>query len=350
MNFSKCTKLELTEICKNNQIGYSGKKKDEIIKLLSTSTLVNGIGGSSVVNVKPVIKWVGGKSQILSTVLSLFPKKINNYHEPFLGGGSVLIGLLMKQKEGDVEISGVIRASDLNLALIGMYQNIQSHPHALIEELKRIMSQSDASKHGTVVNRDASSLAEAMTSEESHYYYIRKTYNAIGQDDKTSLIASAMFIFMNKTCFRGVYREGPNGFNVPFGHYVNPSIMDEMHILFISDLIKDVIFTRQTYDESLSYAEEGDFIYFDPPYAPENANSFVAYNACGFNHDNHEHLFNSCLQLSEKNIKFVMSNSDVQIVKSLFPTPDYQTKIVSCRRTINSSDPSARTNEVLISN
>ena len=155
---------------------------------------------------------------------------------------------------------------------------------------------------------------------------------------------------MNKTCFRGVYREGPNGFNVPFGHNTNVSIMDEGHILFISELIKDVVFSHSTYNESLSHVESGDFVYLDPPYAPENDTSFVSYNACGFNITDHTSLFQQCADMKEKNVKFILSNSDVPIVKDAFPVPLFKIKIVSCRRAINSTDPSARTNEVLISN
>lgn len=338
MDLTKYTKQELMAICKEKQIsGYSNKKKNELIKLLSSD--------SYDVFAKPVIKWVGGKSQILNTVLDTFPKELNHYHEPFLGGGSVLFGILMQQRTGTIHIRGTIYASDLNLALISMYKNIQSNLPELIQELNQIISQYEQAKRGTIVNRNAETLKDAFTSAESYYYYTRKKYNA--QESKTTATASAMFIFMNKTCFRGVYREGPNGFNVPFGNYSNPGIMDETHLLFISELIKDVIFSHRTYSESLSYVEDGDFIYLDPPYAPENETSFVSYNVGGFNLADHNELF---MRIKEKNIKFVLSNSDVPIVRCSFPDPIYETKVVSCKRSINSKDPSAKTNEVLIRN
>ena len=336
MDLTKYTNQELMAICKEKQIsGYSGKKKNELINLLSSLD-------SHEVLAKPVIKWVGGKSQILNTVLDMFPKELNHYHEPFLGGGSVLFGLLMKQRTGTIHIRGTIHASDLNLALISMYKNIQSNLPELIRELNQLISQYDEAKQGTIVNRNAETLKDAFTSAESYYYYIRKKYNA--QESKTTASASAMFIFMNKTCFRGVYREGPNGFNVPFGNYSNPGIVDETHLLFISELIKDVIFSHRTYSESLSYVEDGDFIYLDPPYAPETDTSFVSYNVGGFNLADHKDLF---MQIKEKNMKFVLSNSDVPIVRGSFPDPIYETKVVSCKR---SKDPSAKTNEVLIRN
>jgi DNA adenine methylase len=290
--------------------------------------------------VKPFLKWVGGKTQIIGDVMALFPREMNDYHEPFLGGGSVLLALL---SEGRVR--GKVYASDLNSNLIGLYKNVQSHPEELIAEVTRISEEFSACK-GTEVNRKALTLQEA-TSPESYYYWTRSKFNALSKEERTSLEASAMLLFMNKTCFRGVYREGPNGFNVPFGHPKNVTILEEDHIRAVSKLVRDVVFTCCSFTESLTRVGPGDFVYLDPPYAPENEKSFVSYTVDGFSLDTHKTLFTLCSNMESK---FLMSNADVTMVRDAFPSPRYTTRVVNCRRAINSKNPDARANEVLITN
>ena len=324
---------------------------------MSTSASASAPTQISIPIPKPLLKWVGGKTQILDDVLSLFPTKIKNYHEPFVGGGSVLLGLLTHVNAGKIKLTGKIYASDVNSNLIGFYKNIQTNPDAVIAEC-RILVNEYSKITGKEVNRKATNIEEASTSQESYYFWVRSSFNALSKEEKTTPRASAMLLFMNKTCFRGVYREGPNGFNVPFGNYKNPSIIDEGHIMLISGLIKDVIFTAASYKESLAPAQaqaqtkvkKGDFVYLDPPYAPESGTSFVGYTKDGFNIDNHGELFKMCNEMTEKGVKILMSNADVKLVKEAFPAPKYNTRIISCRRAIHSKEPDKRTNEVLITN
>jgi len=299
--------------------------------------------------VKPVLKWVGGKTQILEDVLAGFPTEIQTYHEPFVGGGSVLLGFLSYVKSGKIRVSGRVYASDLNSNLVGLYKNIQSHPSELIAEVKKLIDEFQSAK-GTDVNRKASNREEAMSSPESYYFWIRSTFNALSKENRASIVGSAMLLFMNKTCFRGVYREGPRGFNVPYGNYTNPSILDEAHIRTVSELIKDVVFTACSYNESLARVTDGDFVYLDPPYAPESETSFVSYTADGFTLEQHKTLFQMCGALHTDGVKLLMSNADVKLVKDAFPSPRFSTKIIVCRRAINSKNPESKTNEVLITN
>jgi DNA adenine methylase len=291
---------------------------------------------------KPFLKWVGGKTQIIEEVLSLFPKDINNYHEPFLGGGSVLLGFLSYGS-----LKGKAYASDINPYTIALYKHIQSNVDGFIAELKKLVDMYN-SITGTSVFRKATTLDEGLTSQESYYYYMRHKFNTI--EDKTTLEASAALLFLNKTCFRGVYRTGPHGFNVPFGHYNEPSIYDVEHLKEVSNLIKNVEFKCQSFEESLKNVESDDFVYLDPPYAPETDTSFVSYVEEGFSLTQHTNLFNLCKSFQERGIQFLMSNAEVKLVTEAFSSRLYETKIISCRRAINSKDPASRTNEVLIRN
>jgi len=311
---------------------------------------------------KPLLKWVGGKMQIINDIIGSFPKEINNYHEPFIGGGSVLISFLTKVRDGAIKLTGKVYASDVNANLISFYKNIQSCPEECIVELRKLCSEyggigggggvGGGVGGGGVVNRAAKNIEEASTSKESYYYWTRARFNALTAEERVLPKAAAMLLFLNKTCFRGLYREGPNGFNVPFGNNKNVAIIDEKNIRFVSGLIKDVIFTHCSFESNagLAGATRGDFIYFDPPYAPETDTSFVGYSKDGFGIESHQALFRICGDMTKKGVSILMSNADVKLVKDAFPSPLYATRVISCRRAIHSKEPDSRTNEVLITN
>lgn len=264
--------------------------------------------------IKPLLKWVGGKTQLLETLLEDIPTCTGTYYEPFLGGGSVLLALLSLGK-----LHGRVCASDLNPHLIQFYREIQTRPEHFITEVSELLS--------NVV-------------ELKEFYYIqRKVFN-----DPNVPFSAARFWFINKTCFRGMFRTGPNGYNVPFGHGKLP-VLDAAHVREVSKLIQRVEFKHCSYLDALKSVKENDYVYLDPPYVPVTAVSFVDYTIEGFSSSDHEQLFSICKALP---CPFLMSNSNAPILLDTFK--DYTIKTVNVRRAINSKNPGERTTEVLISN
>lgn len=256
--------------------------------------------------VKPFLKWVGGKTQILDKLMDKAPKCIpGDYHEPFVGGGSVLFKMLET-----VEINGTVYASDVNPHLIKLYKAIQQDPETLIKETQELSSETS----------------------ELKYYEVRADFI----DDPTP----AQFLYLNKTCFRGLYREGPRGFNVPWGHYEDPKIIDPAHIRLVSKLIQRVVFRTQSFEESLKgpFRPE-DFVYLDPPYM----NTFAGYTRRGFSLKDHELLFRIVKTLVPH---FMLSNSNCEEVQKYFE--GFPQCTLECRRAINSRNPGAIASELLI--
>jgi DNA adenine methylase len=332
---------EICEICENL----------ETIKLVDCQDKSQD---KSQVVLKPFLKWVGGKTQIIDKIIDKFPKHIHNYYELFLGGGSVLLALLQNINNNKINVSGSINVYDVNETLINVYQNIKNNPVEVITEIKIIINEfnnineidKNPNDNKTTINRKPKNETESKSSRESYYYWIRIQFNKLIQTQKNTIKGTAYFIFLNKTCFRGVYRESKNGFNVPYGHYNNPEIINELHIMNISKLIQNVNFNCLSFEiafKSIDESHDDDFIYLDPPYAPVNTTSFVKYNVKSFNLKDHELLFNLC-----KKYKFLMSNSDVELVKDNFKDKSYNIETIQCKRSINSKNPESKINELLI--
>lgn len=298
---------------------------------------------------KPILKWVGGKTQIIDTVISNFPVEMNNYHEPFLGGGSVLLTLLMSIKNEIIKVNGNIYAYDLNESLIYTYKNIQTQHNDVYNKLQEIITEFNKCGNGEI-NRKPENLEQAKKAKENYYYWTRSKYNNLCLTDKKSTSCTAMFIFLNKTCFRGVFREGPNGFNVPYGHYKNPEIINKEHLEEVHQLIQNVVFECCDFNTSLTKTKPNDFIYLDPPYAPKTDTSFVGYTKDGFDIDQHNKLFNLIHSLTETNKKIMLSNADVELVRKNFTNEKYNILSIICKRSINSKNPDAKAKEVIIKN
>lgn len=249
--------------------------------------------------VRPFVKWVGGKSKLIPQMEQYYPKelkenKIDVYIEPFIGGGAILIDILKKYNIKKAY------AFDINKNLINCYNIIKDKVESLVLELKKL---------------EEEYLKLDDENRKEYYYDIRKKYNLINiENEKEALEKTTYFIFLNKTCFNGLYRENRRGqFNVPIGKYKNPTICDEKNLIELSKLIKNVTFINGDYRESYKYIEENTFIYFDPPYRPINkTSSFTSYSKEDFNDENQKELGEYFRKINDNNsnVKLMLSNSN----------------------------------------
>ena len=311
-------------------------------------------------DIYPFIKWVGGKTQLMDQVLSKFPKEISNYYEPFIGGGSVLFNLLNKIEKKEIKVDS-INISDINKDLIDLYLSIKGKSKKLIKKLKELKENYEKAnvekeeKVGRKKIKVMDTIDEAIKAGREHvYYFYRNKFNQLKKSESTKVTSkSALFIFLNKTCFRGVYRENSDGiFNVPYGNNKNVSMFDENNLLKINELLKkyDVKFTITNFYElkdKIKY-DKKTFVYLDPPYYPENETSFTSYTSNDFNKEQHEKLIELCKFINTKKSKFLLSNSNTSFIKDSLK--DFNCGIVDCKRQINSKNPGAETKEVLIYN
>lgn len=265
----------------------------------------------------PFVKWAGGKRQLLPELLKRVPEKFNVYFEPFLGGGALLLAL-----QPSKAIVG-----DINEELINAYQVIRDNVEELISALKRL-----SAKHS-----------------REFYYYIR----SLEKSNLDRVERAARFIYLNKTCYNGLYGENSKGqFNVPIGRYANPSIYDANNLRALSKYFNsaDVNIIRADYRDIVKHATRGDFIYFDPPYIPvsETAN-FTKYTKYDFTVQDHEELASVFKELSKRGCYVMLSNSDTEVVYKLYE--GFRIEKVKANRFINSNSQK-RTNhyEVIIRN
>ena len=247
--------------------------------------------------IKPFIKWAGGKGSLIPQLKNYYPfelnnMKINKYVEPFVGGGAVLINIL---QEYDVKEA---YAFDINMDLINCYNVIKNDVENLIKELD--LKEKEFNK--------------LQGEERQKYFYdIRKEYNSYKiNEEEVNVKRASEFIFLNRTCFNGLYRVNKNGeFNVPCGKYKNPTICDATNLRNLSYLIRNVNFEYGDYRKSEKYVDSNTFVYFDPPYRPlSNTSGFTSYTKEDFNDDNQRKLASYFRLLDDKNAKLMLSNSN----------------------------------------
>ena len=291
---------------------------------------------------KPFIKWVGGKGQLLSEINKLYPvelgKNINKYAEIFVGGGAVLFDILSKYKLDEVYIS------DKNLELINTYKSIRDNVDILIKSLKGMEEQ-----YIPLDNKN----------RKDYYYKKREEYNSLKINSEMNNIEKAiLFIFLNKTCFNGLYRVNKKGkFNVPMGAYKKPKICDEENLKNVSLTLRNVKIVYADYRESEKFIDDKTFVYIDPPYRPLNiTSSFTSYTENDFNDKEQIELAEYINVLNKKGAKIVISNSDPKnndIDDNFFDKlyKNYNINRVKATRMLN-SNASLRgaINELLITN
>ena len=302
--------------------------------------------------ISPILKWAGGKTQIIKEVTDKFPLEFNNYYESFIGGGSVFLELLKLIEVNKIKVNGNIYLNDLNSDLINLYSIIKEDTSILFSNIDGLVNNYNKAemveyepRHKYNINLEESIEEYIKKSKSDVYYYYRDLYNTT--DD--SNLKSALFLFLNKTCYRGLFREGPNGFNVPFGNYVSPTIYNKDEILELHKLFNkyDVKFSNLDFEKFSENIKKDDFVYFDPPYYPLKKTSFTSYKDDSF-HDKHEVLFKLCNKLNDDEIKFVHSNSYCKF--NLDKYKNYNIEKINCKRRINSKKPEDKDFEVIINN
>lgn len=290
----------------------------EILDMNLEEKITNSHDTTYTPEIKPIIKWAGGKRLLLKEIITEFPKHYNDYYEPFTGGGAVVFGIRHNGNK--------ITINDINPKLVNLYLEVKNNPIKLMVLLDLY----------------------TQNHSESFYYQVREKFSA-NQVSRTEL--AAMFIYLNKAGFNGLYRENSKGgFNVPFGKKEKVVLYELENLIKISEFLRNVNILNNSYEDILKSAKKGDLIYLDPPYFPINAGSFTKYSQHDFKKEDHIKLFNLVKELTEKGVYCIISNSNSDFIKELFK--DFKIKKLCLSRSINSNGEGRKKeeNEILISN
>ena len=270
--------------------------------------------------VAPVVKWVGGKRQIINEIMKHVPVSFTTYYEPFLGGGALLFEL---QPQKAV-------VNDINHELINLYEVIKDNVEELIKHLK------------------------THKNEKEYFYKIRELDRKKDEYSKlTPVQRASRIIYLNKTCYNGLFRVNKAGeFNTPFGNYKNPNIVNEITLMAVSEYFNQakIRFCSLDFTVVLKGVRKGAFVYFDPPYDPvSDTASFTGYNRSGFDRKEQIRLKETCDKLDQKGVEFLLSNSATDFIKDLYK--EHRIEIVQAKRPINSNaNKRGEIDEVLVMN
>ena len=272
-------------------------------------------------NLSPFLKWAGGKRQLLDKIIDRMPKSFNNYYEPFIGGGALLFELQPAK--------AVI--NDINASLINAYITIAEKPFEFISAVIELDSQ---------IPEDG----------KTYYYSLRERYNNKLVKTEYDTELAALFVFLNKHCFNGLYRVNAKGlFNVPYNNSKRESINKES-IIAISEYLKNVKIVQGDFEKACNDAHRGDFVFFDSPYAPLNPTSFESYTKEGFDIESHKRLANLFKKLTDKGCHCMLTNHNTEFINDLYGNKGYKMDVVSVKRMINSNASKRVGEEVIIYN
>ena len=271
--------------------------------------------------VAPFVKWAGGKRQLLPQIEERMPEKYNNYIEPFVGGGAVVFGLLPENA----------LINDINEALINAYRQICNEPDMFLK----------------VINK----LDQEMWEDGKKYYYsLREHYNDKLMKAEYDVELAALFVFINKHCFNGLYRVNGKGlFNVPYNNSRRSSV-DESLIMEVSEYLQGITIMNGDFQEISASAKKGDFIFLDSPYAPLNPTSFESYTKEGFDIESHRRLSKFYDELTAKGCYCMLTNHNTELINELYGKKGYKIDVVSVKRMINSDASNRVGEEVIICN
>lgn len=269
-------------------------------------------------SISPFVKWAGGKRQLLMQIRERMPEKYDKYYEPFVGGGAVVFELLPEK--------AVI--NDINRALVNAYKQICGKPAEFISAVTRLDS-------------------EMWEDGKEYYYSLREHYNDKLMREEFDVELAALFVFINKHCFNGLYRVNGKGlFNVPYNNSRKQSI-DEDSIWAISEYLKNVTIMEGDFQNACEEAKAGDFVFIDSPYAPLNPTSFESYTKEGFDIESHTRLAELYDNLTARGCYCMLTNHNTELINELYSNKGYQIDVVSVKRLIN-SDASKRIGEEVI--
>ncbi len=269
-------------------------------------------------NVAPFVKWAGGKRQLLSKIKERMPEKYNRYYEPFVGGGAVIFELLPENA----------LINDINKALINTYKQICNEPEAFLKAINKLDE-------------------EMWENGKEYYYFLREHYNNKLMKSEYNVELAALFVFINKHCFNGLYRVNKKGlFNVPYNNSRRASV-DEKVIRDISKYLQGITIIEGDFEVACANAKKNDFVFIDSPYAPLNPASFESYTKEGFDIESHKRLARLYDELTEKGCLCMLTNHNVDLINELYGGKGYKIDVVNVKRMIN-SDASNRVGEEVI--